>query len=222
MSITTVALLEQVSFRVYAENLPVTDIEIPSELRLIGTGTDAIVVQDPNDVTVVYKVFHPDRLWKKENEWKAYQQLGDSPYFAKCYGKGYNYLILSYEQGNTLLECLEQGIEIPEQVIQDVEEARQYARSVGLNPRDIHLKNVILQEGRAKILDISEYVLPGNDHRWDHLVEAYRQFYPLIQGTKIPTWMIEYVKKSYLNQNRKKNSFSVTEFGKKLFQLFSA
>ncbi|TCP64840.1 serine/threonine protein kinase [Baia soyae] len=223
MSITTtVALLKKVSFRVFPKNLPVTDISIPPELRLIGTGTDAIVVQDPRDTSVVYKLFHPDRLWKKENEWKSYQQLGESSYFAKCYGSEDNYLILSYESGLTLLECLEQGVEIPEQVLEDVDEARSYARSVGLNPRDIHLKNVFLQEGRAKLIDISEYVIPGNDYRWDHLVEGYRQFYPLIRGMKIPKWMIEYVKKLYLDQNGKKKSFSVSEFGKRLFRLFSA
>ncbi|SDY26493.1 hypothetical protein [Thermoactinomyces sp. DSM 45892] len=222
MSITTVALLKKVSFRVFPKNLPVTDIHIPPELRLIGTGTDAIVVQDPRDISVVYKLFHPDRLWKKDNEWTSYQKLGESPYFAKCYGNEEHYLILSYESGLTLLECLEQGVEIPEQVLEDVDEARAYARSVGLNPRDIHLKNVFLQEGRAKLIDISEYVIPGNDHRWDHLVEGYRQFYPLIRGMKIPKWMIEYVKKLYLDQNGKKNSFSVSEFGKRLFRLFSA
>src|SRR5690606_26217314 len=47
-------------------------------------------------------------------------------------------LVLSYEEGKTLFDCILEGIHIPEQVIQDVEEAREYARSKGLNPRDIH------------------------------------------------------------------------------------
>ena len=58
----------------------------------------------------------------------------------------------------TLFDCVLQGIHIPEQVINDVEDAREYVRNKGLNPRDIHLKNILLQNGRAKILDVSEYI----------------------------------------------------------------
>ena len=69
-----------------------------------------------------------------------------------------NYLVLSFEEGITLYDCLLQGIPIPKQAIKDVDDAREYVRQKGLNPRDIHLKNVFLQNGRAKIIDVSEYV----------------------------------------------------------------
>jgi hypothetical protein len=68
-------------------------------------------------------------------------------------------LVLSFEQGVTLYDCLLQGVRVPEQAIQDVEESREFVRSQGLNPRDIHLKNVLLQEGRGKVLDVSEYII---------------------------------------------------------------
>ncbi|MDF2837280.1 MAG: hypothetical protein K0Q63_2920, partial [Paenibacillus sp.] len=113
------------------------------------------------------------------------------------HGEGANYLVMSYERGPTLLDCLIEGIPVPPQAIADVEEARRLVRERGLNPRDIHLKNVILQNGRGKVLDVSEYVLDGNDKRWEHLVWAYEAFYSGIEGRRIPEWLLDAVKKSY-------------------------
>jgi hypothetical protein len=211
------SLMAKISFTVHENNQPVTITFIPPELKLIGYGTDAVVVQFPELPDRVFKVFSPDREYKWENERTAYLKIGVSPFYPRFLGSGKRYLILSYEEGPTLLQCLEQGIVIPEQVILDVEEARKHARKAGLNPRDIHLNNIIFQHGRAKLLDLSEFVLPGNDARWDHLVEGYYRFYPLIRGRKIPKEWIEAVKKLYLAQTKSK--FSVAEFGKRLFRM---
>src|SRR5690606_38517121 len=70
-------------------------------------------------------------------------------------------------------------------------------------------------EGRAKLLDVSEYVKPGNDGRWDHLVQAYRHFYSLIEGRPIPVWFIEKVKRAYYRQVA--GGFSVSDFGRRFF-----
>src|SRR5690606_23992909 len=123
----------------------------------------------------------------------------------------------SYERGPTLYQCLEEGIVIPRQIITDVDHACRYARSRGLNPRDIHLKNVLLQDGRAKLIDVSEYLNPGNDHRWQYLVQGYEQFYSLIRGKKIPTWIIELVKNAYYHQAS--DQFSVVEFCQRFIQM---
>jgi hypothetical protein len=213
------ALLKQVVLAAHSGNKPVTIKQIPSSLRLVGVGTDAAVVLHPDQPEQVFKVYAEGRLEKKEREREVYRRLGESPRFCRCFGEGTNYLILSYEKGPTLYECLEQGISIPEQVIADVEEARRYARERGLNPRDIHLKNVILQNGRAKVVDVSEYLLPGDDRRWDHLVQAYQDFYPLIRGKKIPSWLLEWVKKSYFAQVSP--DFSVQEFGRRFIRMFT-
>jgi hypothetical protein len=212
-------LLKQVVLAAHSGNEPVTVKEIPPSLRVVGVGTDATVVWHPDRPKQVFKVYAEGRLEKKEREREVYRRLGESPRFCRCFGEGPNYLILSYEEGPTLYECLEQGIFIPEQVIADVEEARLHAREKGLNPRDIHLKNVILQNGRAKLVDLSEFLLPGDDHRWDHLVQAYHDFYPLIQGRKIPAWLLEWVKKSYYAQAS--SDFSVQEFGRRFIRLFT-
>lgn len=212
-------MLEEIYVQEQENNELVTVEKIPDEFHIVGIGTDAVVVQHKNDLERVFKVYAPSRIAKKELEFQVYQRLNNSPYFAKCYFKGINYLCLSYEQGPTLYECLELGIEIPELVVVDVELARAHARKVGLNPRDIHLKNVLLQNGHAKLIDVSEYVLPGDDQRWDHLVQGYRQFYSLIRGRKIPSWIINLVKKSYYSQVNEQ--FSVAEFVRKIRQLIA-
>lgn len=189
--------LGKIIFHANPANKLVTIESVPPVFQVIGVGTDAVVVSHRDEPGKVFKVFAPGREHKKRNEWVVYQRLGNHPVFCRCYAEGKNYLVLTHERGPTLYECLEEGIMIPEQVIHDVEAACRYARSKGLNPRDIHLKNVLLQNGRAKLLDVSEYVRPGNDRRWDLLVWGYYAFYPLIRRRKVPTWMIEAVKHSY-------------------------
>jgi hypothetical protein len=138
----------------------------------------------------------------------VYQKLGHSPYFSSCFDATDKYLVLSYEEGPTLFDCLLQGIHIPNQVVKDVEDAREYVRNKDLNPRDIHLKNIILQNGRAKLLDVSEYIQPGNDYRWEHIREAYVGYYHLVDGKSVPFWLIETIRKWY---NQRNHSFSSYE-----------
>lgn len=203
-------LLKEIQIYASHDDQIVTVEKIPSEFQVIGLGTDAIVVRHPLKPDVVFKVFSQERLHKKKVEAASYEKLGSHPNFCRCLGQGEHYLVLSYEEGPTLYQCLEKGIVIPEQVILDVESARLYARKKGLNPRDIHLKNVILQDGHAKVVDVSEYLKEGNDLRWDHLVQGYRRYYSIIRGKKIPTWMIELVKKRYFALTSKE--FSVNDF----------
>jgi hypothetical protein len=210
-------LLEKIDLQYNPENEPVTVKFLPPPLELVGVGTDAVVVRHPEFPDIAFKVYARERMEAKEDEYRAYQQLAGSPSFAVCHGAGERYLVLSYEEGMTLYECLVEGVTIPENVVDEVEEARQYARSVGLNPRDIHLKNVLLQDGHAKLIDVSEYVKPGNDGRWDHLVQAYHLFYPYIAGKKIPVWMLEMVKRAYYVQQGT-GDFSVQEFGRQLLK----
>ncbi|MCH5586659.1 serine/threonine protein kinase [Shimazuella sp. AN120528] len=172
-------------------------LQIPESFKVIGIGTDAAVVQHESDSDTVYKIFVEEAEWKCEVEFSIYEQLKDCMTYATCYEKGPNFLKLSYEKGPTLYQCLEQGIVINPEVIEEVEQAREYARKQGLNPRDIHLENVIFQEGHAKIIDVAEYRKSGNDYRWEHLVEGYHLFYTLIEGRQIPTFLIETVKKLY-------------------------
>jgi serine/threonine protein kinase len=188
------------------------------KLQCIGVGTDAAVFRYIYVPHYAFKVFSNDKLKKMEIEIEAYLKLGHSEYFPVYYGRGLNFIVLSFEEGITLYDCLLKGIHIPQQVIQDVENARYYALGKGLNPREIHLKNIILREGRAKLLDVSEYMKTGNDNRWEYLKEGYKEYYHLIDGKALPHWIIETVRKWY-NQT-KPESFNFQDFVQQLFIFF--
>lgn len=188
-------------------NEPVTISGDADDLKCIGMGTDAAVFQSLNAPAFAFKIYAKDKVAKVKVEANVYQILGDSPFFSTCFASYDEYLVLSYEEGKTLFDCVLQGIHIPEQVINDVEDARKYVRAKGLNPRDIHLKNILLQNGRAKILDVSEYILPGNDFRWEHLKKGYEQHYHLIDGNSVPFWLVETIRKWYNQRNKYFSSY---------------
>jgi hypothetical protein len=213
-------LLRAVRIRAFASNEPIAIEHVPAPLRVLGSGTDALVVQHPGLPERAFKVYAPETVGCLADEYLAYQRLAGSPYFAACLGRGDGYLVLSYEPGPTLYDCVVRGIPVPEQAMADVEVARDYARHVGLHPKDIHLKNVLLQGNRARILDVSKYVAPGDeDPVWEHLAEGYRRFYPLIRGRRIPVWVIEMVKRRYRAQA--KEQFSLDLFGARMLRLFA-
>lgn len=188
-------------------------------VRCIGTGTDAAVFAYDGLPQYAFKVYSDHALDKLDHEKKVYERLRGLPYFPTYYGSGPNMIVISHEAGPTLLECLEQGIPVPEQVMLDVEAARTAVRERGLNPRDIHLKNVLLQNGRGKVLDVSEYIQDGNDNRWEHLVWAYYNVYPRIEGTPISPRMLQTIKWAY-NQLDQAN-IKLEDLSKKANRLFS-
>lgn len=199
-------------------NEPVTIIGEAENLKCVGIGTDAAVFWSEHTPAYAFKLYAKDKSAKVMVEESVYRKLGNSPFFSTCFGSNDNCLVLSYEEGKTLFECILEGIHIPKQAINDVEEAREYARSKGLNPRDIHLKNILLQNGRAKIIDVSEYTMSGNDCRWEHLKKGYEQYYHLIDGRSVPIGVVETVRKWY--NRRGKKSLSFEEITTPILKLF--
>lgn len=183
-------------------NEPVTVSEVPKELTCVGIGTDAAVFQYKELPQYVFKLFAEDKRHKISVEQEVYQSLGTTAFFPICYGATDTFLVLSHEEGKTLFDCVVEGVHIPEAVVQDVENARNYVREKGLNPRDIHLKNILLQNGRGKIIDVSEYVKPGNDFRWEHLKKGYEEYYHFFDGKAVPLWIVETVRKAYNQWNK--------------------
>jgi len=201
-------------------NEPVSIHGSSDRLRCVGIGTDAAVFQSIDVPAYAFKMYADDKMEKIQIEKKVYELLGDSPYFSTCYGSKDHYLVLNFEEGINLYDCLIQGIPIPNQIIKDIDDAREYARQKGLNPRDIHLKNILLQNGRAKIIDVSEYLQPGNDFRWEHLKNGYNRYYHLIKGKPIPVKLIEAIRKRY-NQ-RSNHSAPFEEFIGNNYKFLSA
>ncbi|WP_078544508.1 serine/threonine protein kinase [Litchfieldia alkalitelluris] len=199
--------LSQIKISSNPNNEPVSISGNAEKLRCIGVGTDAAVFQHNDLPAYAFKIYANDKSGKIKIEAEVYNILGSSPYFSTCYASNDHFLVLSYEEGITLFDCILQGIHISEQVVEDVEKARAYVREQGLNPRDIHLKNILLQNGRAKILDVSEYIKPGNDYRWEHLKKGYEEYYHLIDGKSVPFWLVETVRKWYNQWNKYSSSF---------------
>jgi hypothetical protein len=189
--------LSQIRIKANRRNQLVTVEGHAEGLRCIGIGTDAAVFCYESLPAYAYKIYSKESLHKKEVEEQVYLTLGHHPFFPVYYGKGDRYIVISLERGMTLYDCLLHGVDVPAQAMHDIEEARNYARSKGLNPRDIHLKNVLLQEGRGKLFDVSEYRQPGNDLRWEHLMLAYRYGYRWFRGRKASPRMLEALKGLY-------------------------
>lgn len=208
--------LQKITVTSHPNNEPVTIEGESDDLRCIGVGTDAAVFESLSTPGYAFKLYAQEKREKVAMEAQVYETLGASPYFPRCYASGDDYLVLSYEKGITLFDCLLQGVYISKQVILDVEDARAFVRSKDLNPRDIHLKNILLQDGHAKIIDVSEYVLPGNDFRWEHLKEGYEKYYHLIDGNAVPFWLVETVRKWY-NQRAGHSTFE--DFSKSVMRL---
>ncbi|KSU64442.1 serine/threonine protein kinase [[Bacillus] enclensis] len=199
--------LSEVTVTSHPNNEPVTIAGGHDRLRCIGVGTDAAVFQHLDVPQFAFKVYAEEKADKIKIEEEVYSMIGDSPYFSTCYAANDTFLVLSYEEGITLFDCILQGVHIPWQVVEDVEAARDYVREKGLNPRDIHLKNILMKDGRAKIIDVSEYVLPGNDFRWEHLKKGYEDYYQLIDGKAVPFWLVETVRKWYNQWNSSYEEF---------------
>ncbi|RXT04534.1 serine/threonine protein kinase [Ammoniphilus sp. CFH 90114] len=189
------------------------------QLRCIGIGTDAAVFQYDQTPAYAFKVYSSEALDKKEIEESVYLRIKESTFFPQYYGKGDNYIVLSLEKGITLYDCLIQGIPIPKQAIEEVEVAREFVRLQGLNPRDIHLKNILLQDdGHAKVIDVSEYAKEGNDNRWEHLLWAYDHIYPMIEGVSIPSWVLDTIKQWYKRMDQA--NFALEEFSQQAIRIF--
>ena len=212
------SLIKQVEVRGHKGNEPVSISMNEIGLRCIGIGTDAAVFHFDKTPDYAFKVYSEQSLSKKDVEERVYQRLKGAKYFPQFYGSGQNFIVLSYEKGITLYDCLLRGTSIPKQVVNDVKEARAYVRKLDLNPRDIHLKNVILQEGRGKVIDVSEYMKEGSDNRWEHLEWAYENIYPIVEGVKIPSWTLEAVKNWYYRVDTA--TFALEEFAQQAIQLF--
>lgn len=165
----------------------------------IGNGNYAAVFALKEKPEWVVKVYgrNPEELKK---EISVYKTLGNHEAFSALYAFGEQYLVLKRLEGVTLFNALIKGIKIPESVIRDIDAGLAYARAVGLNPYDVHGKNVVMNDGRGYIVDISDFYKSGYCSKWDDLKKAYRKIYkPLISKwhPPIPFVLVDAVRKGY-------------------------
>lgn len=178
---------------------PIKVRHIPHPWKLIGTGNYAAVVHHPDFQDLVVKIYAPGRDGFEE-EVEVYQRLGEHPAFSQCYYAQDGFLILKRLYGVTLWDSMSLGLRIPKKVIQDIDQALDYARSRGLIPQDIHARNVMMYEGKGLVVDISDFLQKENCSKWDNLKKAYYWVYlPLIYPLKlrVPLSLLNLIRKCY-------------------------
>jgi hypothetical protein len=192
-------LLTQIHIQSSGTHNPVMVNTVPSPWQILGAGNYAVVFSHPDYPQQVVKVYAPD-LAGFEEETEVYRRLGVHPAFSECLYAGANFLVLKRLDGSTLYDCVQQGISIPKQVIEDIDRALHYTRIQGLNPFDVHGRNVMMYEGRGLVVDVSDFLHAGTCPKWQHLKQAYYWLYcPIIRPLRlrVPYPFLNIVRKSY-------------------------
>lgn len=191
---------------------PVVVRHVPAPWRLVGSGNFAAVLCHPSYPDSVVKVYAPGRPGF-EAEVEVYRRLGDHPAYSECLYAGDSFLVLRRLHGVTLYDCVHRGLPIPEQVIRDIDEALHYARSRGLHPHDVHGRNLMMQDGRGLVVDVSDFLDEEDCSKWEDLKAAYYRFYrPFFMPLRlrVPYFGLDLVRLGYrwfrrLSTNRAKS-----------------
>lgn len=197
------ALLPELVLESVHHGEPIVVRKQPEGWEKLGAGNYASVFAHPDAEGVVIKVYAPGREgWEEETE--VYRRLGDHPAYSQCYHAserdGHKYLIMKRLQGVTLYECVKRGIQIPKEVIDDIDAALDYARERGLHPHDVHGKNVMMADGKGIVVDVSDFLKTDPCLMWDDLKKAYNRFYmPFLSKAPVPMpdWVMNSVRKGY-------------------------
>ncbi len=196
---------------VYEELLPALRIEsvsphdpvvvrhLPSPWRVLGRGNYAAVLCHPDFPERVVKVYAPGRPGF-EAEREVYRRLGEHPAYSECLYAADGFLVLRRLHGVTLYDCVHRGLPISEQVIQDIDEALGYARARGLHPHDVHGRNVMMQDGRGLVVDVSDFLKEEDCTKWEDLKAAYYRLYrPWFMPLRlhVPYFVLDLVRLGY-------------------------
>ena len=178
---------------------PVVVSQIPQPWQLLGTGNYAAVFTHPDYREVAIKIYALGREgWAEEVE--VYNRLGEHESFSQCFYAEPNWLILKRLHGVTLYDCMNLGLRIPRQVIQDIDRALDYAKSKGLTPHDVHGRNVMMSEDKGLVVDVSDFLDSSPCWAWKDLKKAYYWLYqPFFSWHRlsVPYWLLDTVRSSY-------------------------
>ncbi|MBW4593415.1 MAG: serine/threonine protein kinase [Brasilonema angustatum HA4187-MV1] len=178
---------------------PVKVRHMPKPWQLLGAGNYAAVVSHPDYPEFVVKIYAPGRPGFSE-EVEVYRRLGSHPAFSECLYANDGFLILKRLHGVTLYDCMQRGLRIPKQVIQEIDQALDYARKRGLHPHDVHGRNVMMYKGRGLVVDISDFLHEEACSKWDDLKKGYYWLYrPFLSPLRIriPYFVLDVVRRSY-------------------------
>lgn len=157
-------------------NDPVVVHHVPVPWQVLGTGNYAAVLLHPDHPELVVKVYAPGRPGF-EAEREVYRRLGRHPAYSECLYAADGFLVLKRLHGVTLYDAVHRGLPIPEQVIRDIDRALDYARRRGLHPHDVHGRNVMMNDGRGLVVDVSDFLEEEDCTKWKDLRAAYHRVY---------------------------------------------
>ena len=160
-------------------------------LTLIGTGRSAFAFLIKSSNKVI-QIFFPNFTHIAQEETEIYKTLQDVSYFPKIYDNGDNYIVIDYIDGFTLFECLQKGNAITTWHINEIDKALSLALSRGLNPSDIHLRNIMITtKNEIKLIDVARFKQAKECNQWHDLKLAYRHFYSKkIFPKKVPALLL--------------------------------
>lgn len=205
---STIDLVNTIKFKIDKNGISILDKD--STLEFIGVGRSAVVFKIQSSRKAL-KVFFPNYTDIAKEEAEIYEILKGNPYYPRLYESGDNFLLIDYIEGCTLFECLSQGIELSESTIKETDQALLTARQTGLNPSDIHLRNIILTpEGKVMLIDVARFRQVKDCQQWSDLKKVYftcysKAYFP----KKIPVSMLNTIAYLY-----KKTIFQVATYRK--------
>ena len=183
---------------------PVAVRHVPAPWELLGAGNYAAVFCHPGRPDLVAKIYAPGRPGLAD-EAEVYRRLGPHPAFSECLHAGEGFLVLGRLRAETLYDCFRLGLPVPERVIEDVDRALLYARGRGLRPHDVHARNVMVQDGRGLVVDVSDFMREEACPAWDDTKRAYHWLYrPLLYplGLRVPRLALEAARKLHRRLRR--------------------
>ncbi len=146
-------------------------------LEHIGTGRSAFVFRI-NSSKMAIKIFFPEFTYIAKEEAEVYQTLQNISYYPSIYDAGSNYIVMDYIEGFTLFDCISQGKIITPTHVKEIDYALSLAKARGLNPSDIHLRNILITlNGEIKIIDVARFRQKKNCRQWHDLKKAYYRLY---------------------------------------------
>ena len=172
---------------------------IPAGWHLLGRGNYAAVLYHPDYPELVVKVYAPGRPGF-EAEREVYRRLGAHPAYSECVYAADGFLVLRRLHGVTLYDSVAQGLPIPARVIEDIDQALGYARSRGLHPHDVHGRNVMMEDGRGLVVDVSDFLKEEDCTKWEDLKAGYHRVYrPLLMPLRlrVPYFALDLVRLGY-------------------------
>ncbi|MFS0577474.1 protein kinase family protein [Sporosarcina sp. 179-K 3D1 HS] len=152
-------------------------IRYDDSLQHIGTGRSAFVFRIKSTMKAM-KVYFPAFAYLAKEETEIYRRLQDLTYYPSVYESGPNYIVMDYIEGHTLFECLSCGKIITSAHMKEIDHALSLAATRGLNPSDIHLRNIFITDAdEIKIIDVARFRQTKHCRQWQDIKKAYEKLY---------------------------------------------